>query len=697
MNSLDIDSFNSQTSESTTPAWVAKSFNDKDLVSWTKDAWESRVRDLDELRMSQRDNVARYMGQYTTYSNVGRLTDGQGLPRMNNARQSRININMTRRLVEMSVSKVNKISVESEAVPANYDDTNDREAAKIANKVLQHYRYLYQFQAFKSRIIRGARLVGEGYAYIGWNKNLGATKGEGTNFSILDDSKRIKLVRQERIGEIELKTLHRENVVFLLTPGMDAPMAYACIIREFRHYLDLQAEYPHLKDKLTPETCESWDDQSLSMKRLDKFIPVYKVYVRSTRWAPRGAYWSCSPETMLDEVTDNPMPFTPNMEVSELGNLPVERMTDIDVDGNFHAVSSLADINLLQSQLDKLTSLIFRNVWLFAHPKWVVPRSGVNLEQLSSGGLVLQSSGPFQPTLMNYPVITQDIFALWREIPKIMGEQMAVFQHSMGEAPKGARSASQLMIYDEQEEEARAPFRQKLESFVLSLEGKTLALASENFQPSDKRTINVLGENRLWKTESLDLKNLRKEQILRLKIPEGMPEGKYARIQFLSQLRQGAPTQFSEEQFLNSVGYGQQERFIDYAQRAILSAQAENELFLAAKTVEEPAFYEDHIGHWREHANVLQSRAFKALDPKDKKPLLEHIKAHEMLMVAKAAENNPIYQQQLSSLANFPLVFQLPEPPPIAPPMAGPGQMPGQAQGQLPPPMEMAPPEAPAQ
>jgi hypothetical protein len=167
-----------------------------------------------------------------------------------------------------------------------------------------------------------------------------------------------------------------------------------------------------------------------------------------------------------------------------------------------------------------------------------------------------------------------------------------------------------------------------------------------------------------------------------------MPEGKYARIQFLSQLRQGAPTQFSEEQFLNAVGYGQQERFIDYAQRAILSAQAENEMFLGGQEVEEPAFYEDHIGHWREHANILQSRAFKALPKKDKTPLLDHIRAHEMLMVSKAAENNPVYQQQLAGLANFPLVFQLPEPPIMAPPVD-----PSMA-AQAPAPMELAPAEA---
>jgi hypothetical protein len=317
-----------------------------------------------------------------------------------------------------------------------------------------------------------------------------------------------------------------------------------------------------------------------------------------------------------------------------------------------------------------------RSIWLFAHPKFIVPRGGVNIEQLSAGGgLVVQSSGPFEPYVATYNVISQDVIRMWQEMPQLAAKLYGIFDHSLGQAPTGTRSASQLMIYDEQEEEGRETIKQKLEQMAVGVDAKVLAIASE-FIKQDF-IIQVIGDNKMWHPETISAKDLPKEAVVRLKVNSMLPENKYARVRTLIELASMFPNLRTNEAVVDMLEFGQHDKFISYTQLAVQAAEAENEKFLAGEKVEEPKLYEDLFQHWAVHAKMFQTPAFKKLTHEEQQAAIDHTLATEYLMFEQAHQN-PLFKQRLLTLQDFPLFF-VQEVTPAAPPMqeqSSQGQMP---------------------
>lgn len=644
------------------PPWLAD-FSKNDLIcKWTEDAWNQRCDDMSYLWSTGRDNLMRYLGYYPALGS-GSIIGGASYngrmvkPPLN----ARIGINLTRLMIEQRVSKTNKITPVTQVVAAQ-DDERDKSGARTAQKILDSFKYRNDFKALRTKKLRRGFVWGEGYTFTRWNKRLGGTTGKTEKVRFSHDDRTIKLERSVCRGDVEVSLLRNDDVVFLLGVDAGGVFPYGCIIAQHRPTIEVKADYPEKADEIEPSKINRFSYSSFEDEEVADHTTELHVYIRSNIYAPQGMHWICTDKTVLVEPTDNPMPMTAAMECSEMGNLPIERITDVDIEGFFHGTSALMDINSLQNQYDKLTSFIMRSIWLFAHPKLVVPRGGVNIEQLSAGGgLVVQSSGPFQPFVATYPVISQDVLMMWERIPELMGKLYGVFDHSLGQAPTGTRSASQLMIYDEQEEETRETIKQKLEAAAIGTDAKILALYSEHLKGQKTRVIEVLGENRMWHPEEVSIEDLRKDTVVRLKVSSLLPENKYARVRTLVELHNMTAQSpegplFSNGQLMDALEMGQHEKFIDYAKVAVQSAESENERFLKGEEVEEPEMFEDLTTHWKIHAKMLQTTAFKKRGAKEREAAVDHMRATEYLMF-RQADQNPAYQQELLSLRAFPLVF----------------------------------------
>lgn len=647
------------------PPWLMGFDKEKDICEWTEKVWNTRAEDMSGLWSAGRDNLLRYMGYYSSGTARASLQVFNGQP-VKNPVAPRVGINMIRLLVEQRVTKTNKITPVTQVIPAQ-DDTEDKSGAKTANKLLESYKYRYNFKALRTRQLRRNFLDGESYVYTNWNKNLGGFKpgAKPKEFRIPDkEGKIVKLEKIECRGDVEVKLLRASDIVFLLGSDIGGTFCYGCIIPVIRPVMEVRADYPEVAKDIKGSKVLRFNYGTLQEDELEDHVAEYHVYIRSMPFAPNGMHWKCTNNVLLpnsegkQEIEDNPIPWTPSMEVSELGNLPVDRITDVDIEGFFHGASALMDINVLQNQYDKLTSFIMRSIWLFAHPKFIVPRGGVNIEQLSAGGgLVVQSSGPFQPFVATYPVVSQDVLKMWERLPEIAGKLYGIYDHSLGQAPTGTRSASQLMIYDEQEEETRETIKQKLESSAVSIDAKILAIASKEFPKSGgDRVIQVIGENRMWQPMKVDMEDLAKENVVRLKVSSLLPENKYARVRTLVELGGMYPGLFAPEQVLDALEMGQHEKFIDYARLAVMSAESENEMLLKGEDVPEPQMYEDLITKWRIRSKLFQTFAFKKMSTKEQEPILDNMRAIEYLMF-QSADLNPAFKQQLLTLQQFPRVF----------------------------------------
>lgn len=641
------------------PPWLVNLEEEKDLCEWTVKSWDSIAEGMSFLWASGRDNLMRYMGYYSGGSNSGAGIATYAGKEVRAPLQPRVGINMIRLLVEQRVTKTNKITPITQVINAQ-DDSRDKAAARTGQKVLESYKYRYNYKALRTKQLRRTFLDGSGYAYTNWNKKFGGVKsGSKAKKVRIPDAKgkTVTLDNHDMMGDVDVRLLRMSDVGFLLGHDLGGTYAYGVILPVNRPVMEVRADYPERAEEIEASKCHRFNYATLEDEELVDHVTEYHVYIRSTPYMPKGMHWICTDKVELEPIQDNPIPWTPAMEVSELGNLPVSRIGDVDIEGFFHGASALMDINMLQNQYDKLTSFIMKSIWHFAHPKFVVPRGGVNIEQLAAGGgLVVQSSGPFQPYVATYQVISQDVIKMWERLPELAGKLYGIYDHSMGQAPTGTRSASQLMIYDEQEEETRETIKQKLEACAIEMDSKVLAIVSANFKEGEDRVMQSLGDNRMWHPEKIDVKDLKLDTVVRLKVSSMLPENKYARVRTLVELGGMYPGMFSPEQVADALEIGQHEKFIDYARLSIQVAEAENEAFLKGDEVVEPKMYEDLMNHWKIHAKMFQSFSFKKLSEKEQEAAIDHMRATEYLMFQQA-DQNPAFKQDLLTIKLFPLFF----------------------------------------
>ena len=660
---------------------------DEDVIKYAFDTFETLEDEATSRRDWQRDNLCRYKGFYSQYEPVvggaGKLNSG-----VQRNKWPRIVINHTRDLVDKKVAKSTKVKVTSDVLPTN-DEGADKIASQVAKKVLTTVDYAHDAEGMRARLARRAIIFGEAYEGVFWDEDAGdvdpdyvtkTKKGEDIpelderDQPVMDADGNITYVSiLPRVGDVRRRLIENDDILLIPGPRPSLDSVPGCIIKEYIHVFELRAKYPDLASKIEASNDLSrFNVNTLEDTVMKEHVLVLHFYFKTSRLLPKGLYFSVCHDTLLEEVQPNPIPYSRLLDNCETGNLPFSRITDIDIEGSLHGWSSMHDLNTIQNQYDKITSLISRNIFLFCHPKWIVPRGGASYTQLANGSFIVESSGPFQPTLATYTAVTQEVFAYWEALEAKMEKIFSIFQISRGESPTGARSASQLMIYDEQEEESRLPFRKKLEHHVTSIDSKTLAIISHKYTDEDERLIQIVGENKDWLIEPFEVEDLRKDYVIRVRPINGLPEAKYPRIRTLIELQQMSAASpegplMSRDEFLEAIDYGQHEKFISYGRMAVLTAQAENELLLKGDDIDPSQRYEELITHWRTHAKLFQGFGFRKLPKEWQENAKKHMLGTEMQMYVHAADN-PTFKAQLFGLTSFPMFY---EQPPIVGPSMG--------------------------
>lgn len=168
-----------------------------------------------------------------------------------------------------------------------------------------------------------------------------------------------------------------------------------------------------------------------------------------------------------------------------------------------------------------------------------------------------------------------------------------------------------------------------------------------------------------------NVQHLHKDYDIRVQNSSALPNSKAARLQTLLDLNQQFPEKVTGEQVLDMIDLAQDEKFMDLTTKSIRAAEAENEQILEAEDtvlgddINDPQEFEDHIQHWKVHVGQMRDWGFKNQTPIPvQERLKDHVLAHELLM-AKYAQTNPAYMQQLQTLTGFPIFYKIAQ---ISPP-----------------------------
>lgn len=624
-----------------------------------------REEDQDRMRQIQR-NMALYKGiQYNDQNTRNFRDDPREVNRLKRPRK--IVVNHLYDLTEQRVSKLVKFRPAVAALPT-HDDYPDRLASKTVEEWIKHIFYQENLDGeIAPEVARTGSVQGEGYLFIEWDPEKGEEHPDSIKEREENDGKvMIPLMGDDDKPQVDEqgKTIMIEKVIKVGDVCHEPEFAYNMFLEKtddfkrcnyaFRRKIwdvdELKAKYPSKAGSIkATEDANTYDFESMEVRKLGNRVLTYYFYHKDHPQLPGGREIHFTPDVIL---------INRKSRYSH-GGFPFERWDDVPVPGERHAVSFYNNVRALTSQYNNLTNMIVRSQALMAHAKWVTPAGACKIEQLGNDHTIVQYKGQIPPQLVQANPTGAELFKFREQLKEEFQQLAGVFGVSRGEPPPGIKAGVALQFLSEQENERSNAAILSWNDFIRRVAIKTLSVAADFYDPSDERTIRVMGRDNEWMIKELDPEDLNRDYDLRIQNTSALPQSKAARIQTLLDLNEQFPNQLTPERVLDMLDFAQEQKFVDAASAAVKASEAENYKILeegdGPGTVED---YEDHIIHWQTHITKLQEHQFKAQIPKKhQEDFKKHVKAHEMLMAEKA-KVDPGFAEKLATLELYPLFFK---------------------------------------
>ena len=715
------------------PFWTIDIEDEDEVKEWVSTAYDDlRQRGRPRVRM-MRKNLAAYRGiQYRQ----GETRDGESASRRR-AKNPRIIVNHLMEMVEQSVSRTTKFRPDIASEPAS-EDFEDQQIAKINDDLTDALWYRADIDSIYHRHNRQARIFGESYLVVRWNPDIGPydkdwlqeqfrEAGIDKRVSDLSTAELKKIIRKEikefkrlpligedgkqvhavdgtplyidkpmRIGDIEYKLWLPFHVWLQRTTSGDYADVEWAVLEERMNVEDAKAKWPEKADQIRANDSERYfDAENLVEAQTNNDVTILHFYHRSIPQLDQGRMITMTRDAVLENKSN---PY----EWNDQRVFPWDRMTDLDTPAVLNGEAVVRHGRPLQALFNNSISMVARNQFLMAHPKWFYQANSINPDSLSNQATMVAVKGQQYPVMQQASPTGGETFR-WMDIVKENFQQiMGVFGVSRGEPPPGVRAGVAIQFLDEQENERANVSIAKHNASVRH----TAILTSMNmgifYDKEDGRLEDLLGKTKASELEFFEFADLTGINDVRVHTASALPRQKAARIQTLLDLSERFPEELDSRQVLDMLDLGQKDKFISLATIAVRSSEKEGDSLIRTGKMESPEKWEDHLMHYKIHMSMMNDPSFKKNATKKMQETMEkHIMAHEMFM-SENAKKNPAYLQLLMmKYPNFPVFFEDPElllklqPQPAMPvaPEEG-GQPPGPAAGPMQLPPEAVPPGA---
>lgn len=614
----------------------------EEKLDWLKEVSDALIAQSQQRSQRQRENLYLYRG--VSVRRWERDRDRE-FRRRRISKVQRFVVNHLYDLTETKVAQMTRLKPSVEVLPNN-DEWSDRASAKVVKHLIKHLWYINNIDHMVTSMHRHARIFGETYCFVEWDKNKGDLHPAYVKArdSGLADDKEPELKTGDVKYEIEVPwrvLLHRarnyEDSEYLFRVRTEAAET-------------LKKDYPKKKNEIQ-KTNElyTFDTEEMESRFLENHTLVFEFFHKKTKYVPQGKYIKFTPDVILEE-TDHPYSH---------GGFPCIRLTDLDVPDVLNGVSRYETISPLQNMYNNLSTLILKNIYLMAHAKWVMPRGACKIEQLGNDHTIVQYQGPVAPQMVQTSPNSQEVYQFRQMLKEEMQTIYGNHGISRGEVPKGITAATALQFLNELESERSTTDIAKHGFLVQDLAKITVSVAGDYYDTKDGRMLRIVGENNQYLIRHFDAANLHKSYDIRFDNSTGLPETKAAKTQRILDAMQRYPEMLSSERWEELLELGNTEKMTSIITAAVLAADAENEDLLAGREVAPPEVWEEHITHWESHTKAIQSRQFKEeANPETRKAFLGHLRITEMAMFDKA-QKNPEFSAKLATLQNFPINIDL--------------------------------------
>lgn len=633
------------------PFYKALDKDEKTLHKWLRTVKDSLLEQAKGRTRTQREHLLYYRGTPNGLWDKKRPRD---YTEKRLEKLKRFIVNHIFDLTETKVSQMTRIKPAVEIIPTN-DEWNDRGAAKAVGFLIKHLWYINNVDYLIQNVQRFSKIFGESYAFVDWDPDRGdlhpayvKARDEGIPELTLPDGTSVNIAEGEEIRtgdicyEIEVpwrvllqRTTKYEDVEYLFRIKIEKTDK-------------LKDQYPDKKALIkSTDNLKVFEIDEMTDRFVEHHTVVFEFWHVGTKEVPKGRFIRFTEEAILE---DGDHKFTHR-------KLPCIRHTDLDVPDVLNGISKYEMIIPMQNMHNNLSTLIAKNIYLTAHPKWMMPRGACRIEQLGNQGTVVQYQGPIAPQMAQVQPNSPESYGFRQEIKQEMQTIYGSHGISRGEIPKGITAASALQFLNELESERATTDISKHSFLIKDLAKMTIAVTGDKYDVDDGRLVRIVGENNKFSIRAFDSANLNKDYDIRVDISTGLPETKSARIQRVLEAMQRNPDMLSPERWEELLELGNTEKMHTIISEATQSADSENEDILAGREVAPPERFEDHIQHWDSHAKKLQSRAVKEeADPVARQQLEDHLRLHEKIMLDKA-KRNPLFQAKLATLPLFPIYY----------------------------------------
>jgi hypothetical protein len=647
--------------ETLPPLWSVDLESSDEVLKWFKtcmDAMKDRQLERAEVMLRNRD----------FYANIQNLSQA-GIRRDSSAsttaeKLSRIKVNQIYDLTEHWVSQMTRFAPAIAVIPPN-TEYNDRIAAKLSKAFIDYLFYVNDVDDVLEECARQARIFGEAFCFIEWNKAKGdysPSMAEAMDLGIRvplldtngepvkgDDGQPLFIDNKPRVGDVDYNVVLPWHV---WVQPKDKWKNVEWVIKATAVDADsLKAEYPDAASQIDSNSTNH--EYSVDYMTADvnfNEVLVFEIYHKSTEFLDKGRYIKLIPGVVLENT---------DLGYSH-GELPVCRLTNIDVPGELHGASFYQNILLLQVVLNNLYSLAYTNIALGSHLYWLVPSAGgVDVSKLRNSASVIKFSGTTAPQIASFKTVGQEIWKLIemveQRIASISGRQPI----SQGIVPPGVEAGIAMTFLEEQENQRANVDIKKHNAFIKKMARMSLAVCGDRYQEEDGRTIRIVGKNNSFSVKALEVAKLGGPYDIRVQRTTALSESKAGRLSQILALEGRFPGMLPREQVLDMLDLSNDQKFYDLATVAVQAAEHENEQMLDGVEVAAPEDYEEHMVHWYSHVKHIQSSSFKTDVPQDiKVRFYDHIMAHEYVMFQKAG-TNPAFAAKLMTLEGFP-AFSMP-------------------------------------
>lgn len=653
------------------PLWSIDYKQEGTLLTWTNSAYQIILDNDGDRIEAYRENLGRFRG---SYRQTEPLIGGRNLSPAQRGSNPRLIVNHTQDLTEQKVSALSKFKPQTTVVPPS-PELADKLDSIIADEVLFSLKYDNDLDGLYAKMFRMAFLGGESYIFPFWDEFKGdlhpdwKTK-EGEDIPLLDkegeqvknaNGKPVFITQPQYIGDVSYRIRSLENV--RLCPARSVREINYIIEHDWIHIDELRKDYPD-KEFKADEKASEVSAKTQSEEKLENHVLVMTVTHRSHRHLANGLYYKCTPVQILDAPRDNPRTRIPS---SDWDNLPCRRIVDVDQEDSVFGFPSNTNIAPMQNVHDKLTTICVKNLFWASHLKWFAIQNSVDKAQLTNDScIVWVKPGQTFPVAQTFQAFGADVFNFRASTVEDMEKIYGIFSVSRGAPPPGTRAAASLYFYDEQEQQRRNNLQKKINRLIVDVDRMTLSIVADNYRDHDKRLINILGKTKEWMVKKFKVESLRKSFDIRIENTPNLPDSRYARLQYLTQLQTAFPGIVTAEQVGDLIDLGNTDRFITPTRVARFAAESENDSLLRGDDVADPEAYEDQIVHWQTHMKEVQSPDYKSYPDSVREEFEAHIKAHEMIMDDLAQESQA-FAQQVTVIPQFPVFFKRQAPPAAAP------------------------------